>query len=158
MTIDKFMQQIVNRNPAQPEFHQAVHEVAENVLPYMGKHLEYKNVSILERMTEPDRIIIFRVAWEDKDGKVQVNRGFRVQFNNAIGPYKGGLRFDYSVCLSVLKFLAFEQTFKNALTTLPMGGAKGGSEFDPKGKSDWQWKQTGQQHKLKDSNRHGVDI
>jgi len=136
MTVDKFMEFVVERNPAQYEFHQAVREVAEDILPYMAKYPEYKNISILERMTEPDRIISFRVVWEDDKGKVQVNRGFRIQFNNSIGPYKGGLRFDKSVRLSILKFLAFEQTFKNALTTLPMGGAKGGSDFDPKGKSD----------------------
>jgi len=136
MAIEKFMEFVDSRNPFQPEFHQAVREVAENVLPYMASHPEYKDISLLERMTEPDRIISFRVAWEDDEGRVQVNRGFRVQFNNAIGPYKGGLRFDKSVRLSVLKFLAFEQTFKNALTTLPMGGAKGGSDFDPKGRSD----------------------
>jgi len=136
MTVDQFMDYVVKRNPAQPEFHQAVREVAEDVLPFMAKCPEYKDISILERMTEPDRIISFRVCWEDDKGKVQVNRGFRVQFNNAIGPYKGGLRFDGSARLSVLKFLAFEQTFKNALTTLPMGGAKGGSDFEPKGRSD----------------------
>ncbi len=136
MTVDQFMKFVIERNFAQPEFHQAVREVAEDVLPYMEDHPEYKDISILERMTEPDRIISFRVCWEDAKGKVQVNRGFRVQFNNAIGPYKGGLRFDKSVHLSILKFLAFEQTFKNALTTLPMGGAKGGSDFDPKGRSD----------------------
>jgi glutamate dehydrogenase (NADP+) len=136
MSLEKFMEFVIHRNPAQPEFHQAVREVAEDVLPYMAKHAKFKDSSILERMTEPDRIIIFRVSWEDDQGRVQVNRGFRVQFNNAIGPYKGGLRFDASVRLSILKFLAFEQTFKNALTTLPMGGAKGGSDFNPKGKSD----------------------
>lgn len=136
MSVDSFMKFVVSRNPAQSEFHQAVREVAEDVLPYMASHPEYKDMSIMERMTEPDRIISFRVVWEDDRGKVQVNRGFRIQFNNAIGPYKGGLRFDKSVRLSILKFLAFEQTFKNALTTLPMGGAKGGSDFDPKGRSD----------------------
>jgi len=136
MTLDKFMQGLIRRNPSQPEFHQAVEEVARSVLPFMKTDLRYKKVSMLERMTEPDRIIIFRVCWEDDDGCARVNRGYRVQFNNAIGPYKGGLRFDKSVNLSVLKFLGFEQTFKNALTTLPMGGAKGGSNFNPKGKSD----------------------
>ncbi len=136
MTLDKFMQGLIRRNPAQPEFHQAVEEVARSVLPFMKTDHRYEKVSVLERMTEPDRIIIFRVCWEDDDGCVRVNRGYRVQFNNAIGPYKGGLRFDKSVNLSVLKFLGFEQTFKNALTTLPMGGAKGGSDFNPKGKSD----------------------
>ena len=136
MILDKFMQGFIRRNPAQPEFHQAVEEVARSVLPFMKTDRRYKKVSILERMTEPDRIIIFRVCWEDDEGCVRVNRGYRVQFNNAIGPYKGGLRFDKSVNLSVLKFLGFEQTFKNALTTLPMGGAKGGSNFNPKGKTD----------------------
>ncbi|VAX35968.1 NADP-specific glutamate dehydrogenase [hydrothermal vent metagenome] len=136
MHIDKFMEGLIRRNPAQPEFHQAVEEVARCVLPFMKADKRYKKVSMLERMTEPDRIIIFRVSWEDDEGCVRANRGYRVQFNNAIGPYKGGLRFDGSVNLSVLKFLGFEQTFKNALTTLPMGGAKGGSNFNPKGKTD----------------------
>jgi len=136
MNLDDFMAGLIRRNPAQPEFHQAVEEVARNILPFMKTDQRYRKVSILERMTEPDRIIIFRVCWEDAEGCVRVNRGYRVQFNNAIGPYKGGLRFDKSVNLSVLKFLGFEQTFKNALTTLPMGGAKGGSNFNPKGKTD----------------------
>lgn len=136
MTVDKFMELIVARHPAQPEFHQAVREVAKTVLPFMAQHKQFKDMSILERLCEPDRIVSFRVCWEDDRGKVQVNRGFRVQFNNAIGPYKGGLRFSKHVRISTLKFLAFEQTFKNALTTLPMGGAKGGADFDPKGKSD----------------------
>ncbi len=136
MTVDKFMELIVARHPAQPEFHQAVREVAKTVLPYMAKDKKFKDMSILERLCEPDRIISFRVCWEDDRGTVQVNRGFRVQFNNAIGPYKGGLRFSKHVRISTLKFLAFEQTFKNALTTLPMGGAKGGADFDPKGRSD----------------------
>ena len=136
MSLEKFMEFVIHRNPEHPEFHQAVREVAEDVLPYMARHAKYKDISILERMTEPDRIIIFRVTWEDDKGRIQVNRGFRVQFSNAIGPYKGGLRFDGSVRLSILKFLAFEQVFKNALTTLPMGGAKGGSDFHPKDKSD----------------------
>jgi glutamate dehydrogenase (NADP+) len=136
MDLDRFLQGLVRRNPGQPEFHQAVREVAEKVIPYIDAHPVYRKARILERMTEPDRIIIFRVCWEDDEGNVRVNRGYRVQFNNAIGPYKGGLRFDKLVTLSVLKFLGFEQVFKNSLTTLPMGGAKGGSDFNPKGKSD----------------------
>ena len=136
--IEKFMLGVKRRNPAQPEFHQAVEEVVHSVLPYLKEvnDQRFKKTSILERMTEPDRVIIFRVCWEDDNKNVRVNRGFRVQFNNAIGPYKGGLRFHKSVNLSILKFLGFEQVFKNALTTLPMGGAKGGSNFNPKGKSD----------------------
>lgn len=132
----KFMAGLKRRNPGQPEFHQAVAEVARNVLPFVIENPQYEEAQILERMTEPDRVIIFRVCWLDDDNKVRVNRGTRVQFNNAIGPYKGGLRFHPSVTLSVLKFLGFEQTFKNSLTTLPMGGAKGGANFNPKGKSD----------------------
>ncbi|MGH7540792.1 MAG: NADP-specific glutamate dehydrogenase, partial [Gemmatimonadota bacterium] len=115
---------------------QAVHEVAETLIPLIDAHPEYEEASVLERLSEPDRVIIFRVSWVDDGGRVRVNRGYRVQFSNAIGPYKGGLRFDPSVSLSILKFLGFEQVFKNSLTTLPMGGAKGGSDFDPKGKSD----------------------
>jgi glutamate dehydrogenase (NADP+) len=136
MDVETFMENVRKRNPGQLEFHQAVEEVAHDVLPFMDLHAKYRNQSILERLTEPDRVISFRVAWEDDQGVVQVNRGFRVQFNNSIGPYKGGLRFHESVRLSILKFLAFEQVFKNALTTLPLGGAKGGSNFNPKGKSD----------------------
>lgn len=136
MEFDQFMNGLIRRNPAQEEFHQAVYEFAEVVLPYMARHPEYKDKSILERMTEPDRIISFRVCWEDDQGRVRANRGYRVQFNNAIGPYKGGLRFRKTVRLSTLKFLAFEQTFKNALTTLPLGGAKGGSDFDSKDRSE----------------------
>ena len=124
------------RNPGQPEFHQAVREVAESLMPFVLERPAYQKARILDRLTEPDRVIIFRVAWLDDAGHVQVNRGFRVQFNNAIGPYKGGLRFHPTVNLSVLKFLGFEQILKNSLTGLPMGGAKGGSNFDPKGKSD----------------------
>lgn len=124
------------RNPAEYEFHQAVEEVAVYVLPYIQDKPEYLKYRILERMTEPDRVIVFRVCWEDDHGDIRVNRGYRVQNNNAIGPYKGGLRFHPSVTLSVLKFLAFEQTFKNSLTGLPMGGGKGGANFNPKGKSD----------------------
>lgn len=124
------------RNPGEAEFHQAVQEVMESLEPTVAKHPEFVKTNIYERIIEPDRSIIFRVPWVDDRGEVQVNRGFRVQFNNAIGPYKGGLRFHPSVNLGILKFLGFEQIFKNSLTTLPMGGAKGGSNFDPKGKSD----------------------
>ncbi|MEM6799593.1 MAG: NADP-specific glutamate dehydrogenase [Planctomycetota bacterium] len=131
----EFMHGLEKRNPHEPEFHQAVQEVVESVMPFYRDHPEYHQAEILERMTEPDRIIIFRVTWEDDEGRFRANRAFRVQFNNAIGPYKGGLRFHPSVNLSVLKFLGFEQTFKNSLTGLPMGGAKGGANFNPKGKS-----------------------
>ncbi|MEY3941290.1 MAG: hypothetical protein RIR07_176 [Bacteroidota bacterium] len=124
------------RNGAEPEFIQAVHEVAESVIPFIEENPKYKKARILERITEPERTIMFRVAWTDDAGNVHVNRGYRVEFNSAIGPYKGGLRFHPTVNLSVLKFLGFEQIFKNSLTTLPMGGGKGGSDFDPKGKSD----------------------
>ena len=136
MDLDSFMSGLRARNPAQPIFRQAVHEVASKVIPYINEHPKYEEARILERMTEPDRIIIFRVCWEDDDGNVRVERGYRVQFNGAIGPYKGGLRFDSSVSHDTLKFLGFEQTFKNSLTTLPMGGAKGGATFNPRGKSD----------------------
>ncbi|MFQ5679150.1 MAG: NADP-specific glutamate dehydrogenase [Gemmatimonadota bacterium] len=136
MDLDSFMAEVVRRSPNEAEFHQAVREVAENVVPFVAEHPEYQKARILQRLTEPDRAILFRVAWEDDEGKIRVDRGYRVQFNNAIGPYKGGLRFDPSVTLSVLKFLGFEQVLKNSLTTLPMGGAKGGSNFNPKGKSD----------------------
>ena len=135
-TIDTFMDGIIERNPNQPEFHQAVREFAQVVIPFMDENPKYKGYSLLERLTEPDRVILFRVTWMDDKGQVQVNKGYRVQFNNAIGPYKGGLRFHPTVNLSILKFLGFEQIFKNSLTTLPMGGAKGGSDFDPKGKSE----------------------
>jgi len=131
-----FMKGLEKRNPGEPEFHQAVHEVAETLFPYLEANPKYREARILERMTEPDRIISFRVTWQDDEGNIRVNRAFRVQFNNSIGPYKGGLRFHPSVNLSILKFLGFEQTFKNSLTGLPMGGAKGGSNFNPKGKSD----------------------
>ena len=134
--LDRFMNGLRKRNPGEPEFHQAVHEVAESVLPYILEHPEYRDAQILERLTEPDRIIIFRVTWEDDAGHVRVNRAWRVQFNNSIGPYKGGLRFHPSVNQSILKFLGFEQVFKNSLTGLPMGGAKGGSNFNPRGKTD----------------------
>ncbi len=124
------------RNPAEPEFHQAVKEVLSTLKPVMDRHPEYMEARILERLVEPERAVIFRVPWMDDNGTPQVNRGFRVEFNSAIGPYKGGLRFHPNVSLSIMKFLAFEQVFKNALTTLPLGGGKGGSDFDPKGKSD----------------------
>lgn len=136
--LEAFMDDIVRRNPGEAEFHQAVREVAEKVVPYINRHPKYEQARILTRMTEPDRILIFRVCWEDDTGRIRVNRGYRLQFNGAIGPYKGGLRFDPSVNLSVLKFLAFEQTFKNSLTALPMGGGKGGSDFDPRGRSDME--------------------
>jgi glutamate dehydrogenase (NADP+) len=134
--VDHFMNGLVRRNPGEDEFHQAVREVVESVMPYVAENAEYERCRILERMTEPDRIVIFRVTWEDDEGNVRVNRAWRVQFNNAIGPYKGGFRLHPSVNQGVLKFLGFEQCFKNALTGLPMGGAKGGSNFNPKGKSD----------------------
>jgi glutamate dehydrogenase (NADP+) len=136
--IDAFMEKVRSRNSHEPEFLQAVQEVAETVIPFIEEHPnpKYKNHKVLERVVEPERVIQFRVAWLDDKGDIQVNRGFRVQFNSAIGPYKGGIRFHPSVNLSILKFLGFEQIFKNSLTTLPMGGGKGGSDFDPKGKSD----------------------
>ena len=134
--INNFMDYAKARNPYEPEFLQAVHEVAEAIIPFMEKNPKYQNKLLLERMIEPERVFIFRVPWLDDKGKMQVNRGYRVQFNSAIGPYKGGLRFHPSVNLSILKFLGFEQVFKNSLTTLPMGGGKGGSDFNPKGKSD----------------------
>jgi len=134
--IDAFMDRVKAKNGHEPEFLQAVHEVAEAVIPFIEEHPKYKQHSILDRIVEPERTIIFRVPWLDDNGNIQVNRGYRVEFNSAIGPYKGGLRFHPSVNLSILKFLGFEQIFKNSLTTLPMGGGKGGSDFDPKGKSD----------------------
>ena len=134
--LEQFMQGLTRRNPGEPEFHQAVREVVETLMPVVLANSEYRDARILERLTEPDRVIIFRVCWEDDAGNVRVNRAWRVQFNNSIGPYKGGMRFHPSVTLSVLKFLGFEQIFKNALTGLPMGGGKGGSNFNPKGKSD----------------------
>ncbi len=124
------------KNPSEPEFHQAVEEVLESLEPVLQRHPEYRAAKILERMTEPERVVMFRVPWMDDQGEIHINRGFRIQMNSAIGPYKGGLRFHPSVTLGILKFLAFEQVFKNSLTTLPMGGGKGGSDFDPKGKSD----------------------
>lgn len=134
--INAFMELVKEKNGYEPEFLQAVHEVAETVIPFIEEHPQYQNKMLLERMIEPERTIIFRVPWIDDKGNTQVNRGYRVEFNSAIGPYKGGLRFHPSVNLSILKFLGFEQVFKNALTTLPMGGGKGGSDFNPKGKSD----------------------
>src|SRR5438477_3796413 len=130
------MADVKTKNPAEPEFHQAVQEVVESLAPVLDQHPEYRKAKILERIIEPERVIMFRVPWQDDAGELQVNRGFRIQMNSAIGPYKGGLRFHPSVNLGILKFLAFEQVFKNALTTLPMGGGKGGADFDPKGKSD----------------------
>jgi glutamate dehydrogenase (NADP+) len=134
--VDEFMAQVVAKNPAEPEFHQAVQEVVESLEVVLDRHPEYKSAKILERCVEPERVILFRIPWVDDQGEVQVNKGFRIEMNSAIGPYKGGLRFHPSVNLGILKFLAFEQVFKNSLTTLPMGGGKGGSDFDPKGKSD----------------------
>ena len=134
--IDSFMDDLAAKNPGEKEFHQAVREVLESVAPYIVEHPYLLDQKILERITEPERIIIFRVPWLDDEGEVRINRGYRVQCSSAIGPYKGGIRFHPSVNLSIMKFLAFEQTFKNSLTTLPMGSAKGGSDFNPKGKSD----------------------
>jgi len=134
--VKSFMAGVIKRNPAEPEFHQAVQEVAESIMPYLEKNKKYLEAKILERIVEPERVIMFRVPWLDDKGRVQVNRGFRIEMNSAIGPYKGGLRLHPTVYLGILKFLAFEQVFKNSLTTLPMGGGKGGSDFDPKGKSD----------------------
>ncbi len=134
--MDDTLQMVINKDPNEKEFHQAVREVLLSVKPVLEKNPEYQKAKILKRLIEPDRVIMFRVPWMDDRGEVQVNRGFRIEMNSAIGPYKGGLRFHPSVNLGILKFLAFEQVFKNALTTLPMGGGKGGSDFDPKGKSD----------------------
>ena len=134
--LDDFMSGLKRRNPDQTEFHQAVYEVAVDLIPFIQANPKYEKHRVLERLTEPDRLVTFRVCWEDDEGNVRVNRGYRVQHCNAIGPYKGGIRFHHDVTLSVLKFLAFEQTFKNSLTGLPMGGGKGGSDFNPKGKSD----------------------
>ncbi len=135
-TVAAFMEGVIAKNPAQKEFHQAVHEVVESLWPVVEKHPEYKKAKILDRIVEPERVLMFRVPWMDDSGEIHVNRGFRVEFNSALGPYKGGLRFHPSVNLGILKFLGFEQVFKNSLTTLAMGGGKGGSDFDPKGKSD----------------------
>lgn len=134
--IEKIISEVKAKNPAEPEFHQAVEEVLESLEIVLDRHPEYRSAKIIERMVEPERIITFRVPWMDDQGEVHVNRGYRIEMNSAIGPYKGGLRFHPSVTLGILKFLAFEQVFKNSLTTLPMGGGKGGSDFDPKGKSD----------------------
>jgi glutamate dehydrogenase/leucine dehydrogenase len=136
LSIDQFMTQVKAKNPAEPEYHQAVHEVAETIIPFINENPKYRFSKILERLAEPERVVIFRVPWLNDKGEIEVNRGFRVEMNSAIGPYKGGLRFHPTVTLSILKFLAFEQIFKNSLTTLPMGAGKGGSDFDPKGKSD----------------------
>ena len=135
-SVDAFMKNVISRSPGENEFHQAVHEVITSIWDYVQDHPQYIHEGILDRIIEPERVIMFRVPWRDDRGKTQVNRGYRVEFNSAIGPYKGGLRFHASVNLSILKFLGFEQIFKNSLTTLPMGGGKGGSDFDPKGKSD----------------------
>jgi glutamate dehydrogenase (NADP+) len=134
--VASLMAEVKAKNPAEPEFHQAVYEVAESLALVLDRHPEYRHAKVLERIIEPERVILFRVPWQDDQGRVQINRGFRIEMNSAIGPYKGGLRFHPSVNLGILKFLAFEQVFKNSLTTLPMGGGKGGSDFDPKGKSD----------------------
>lgn len=134
--VDGIMEQVKAKNPAEPEFHQAVMEVLESLELVIERHPEYRAAKVIERIVEPERVLMFRVPWLDDQGEIQVNRGFRIEMNSAIGPYKGGLRFHPSVNLGILKFLAFEQVFKNSLTTLPMGGGKGGSDFDPKGKSD----------------------
>ena len=136
MNVDKIMTDLERTNPGEPEFHQAVKEVLLSIKDVYDEHPEFEKAGIVERIIEPDRVFSYRVPWVDDNGKVHVNKGYRVQFNNAIGPYKGGMRFHPSVNLSTLKFLGFEQTFKNALTTLPMGGGKGGSDFSPKGRSD----------------------
>ena len=134
--VEKFMAAIKAKNPGENEFHQAVHEVAESLIPFIEENPKYKHAKILERIAEPERVVLFRVPWLDDKGEIQINKGYRIEMNSAIGPYKGGLRFHPTVNLGILKFLAFEQVFKNSLTTLPMGGGKGGSDFDPKGKSD----------------------
>jgi len=133
--VAELMAEVKAKNPAEPEFHQAVQEVVDSLMIVLEQHPEYRHEKILQRIIEPERVIMFRVPWRDDQGNLHVNRGFRIQMNSAIGPYKGGLRFHPTVTLSILKFLAFEQVFKNALTTLPMGGAKGGSDFDPKGRA-----------------------
>lgn len=135
-SVDEFMEMVISKNPGEKEFHQAVQEVVESLWDFLQENPRYMYAKMLERMVEPERVIMFRVPWRDDKGEIQVNRGYRVEFNSAIGPYKGGLRFHPSVNLGILKFLGFEQVFKNSLTTLPMGGGKGGSDFDPKGKSD----------------------
>lgn len=135
-SVTAFMERIKARNPHEPEFLQAVQEVADTIIPFTEVHPKYRKFKILERITEPERVIMFRVPWLNDQGEVEINRGFRIQMNSAIGPYKGGLRFHASVNLNILKFLAFEQVFKNSLTGLPMGGGKGGADFDPEGKSN----------------------
>ncbi|HKK67881.1 MAG TPA: Glu/Leu/Phe/Val dehydrogenase dimerization domain-containing protein, partial [Bacteroidales bacterium] len=134
--VEDFMAKVIAKNPSENEFHQAVEEVVESLIPFVEENPKYKEAKVLERIVEPERIIIFRVPWMDDKGVTHVNRGFRIEMNSAIGPYKGGLRFHPTVNLGILKFLAFEQVFKNSLTTLPLGGGKGGSDFDPKGKTD----------------------
>jgi glutamate dehydrogenase (NADP+) len=136
LKVNEFMAKVIARNPGEAEFHQAVKEVVESLMPFIEENPKYQYAKVLERMVEPERVIMFRVPWVDDNGQIQINRGYRIQMNSAIGPYKGGLRFHPTVNLGILKFLAFEQVFKNSLTTLPMGGGKGGSDFDPKGKSD----------------------
>jgi glutamate dehydrogenase (NADP+) len=136
--VNEFMSELVAKNPGEPEFHQAAMEVAESLAPVLERHPEYRKAKILERLSEPERVIMFRVPWVDDKGEIQINKGYRIEMNSAIGPYKGGLRLHPTVYLGLLKFLAFEQVLKNSLTTLPMGGAKGGSNFDPKGKSDME--------------------
>lgn len=156
-TPQDFMAYVKEKNPNQPEFHQAVEEVITSIWPVIENNPKYQTANILERIVEPERVIMFRVAWTNDKGELKVNRGYRVQMNSAIGPYKGGLRFHPSVNLSVLKFLAFEQVFKNSLTTLPMGGAKGGSDFDPKGKSDAEVMRFCQSFMLELSRHVGAD-
>ena len=134
-SVQEFSNYVAGRNPNQPEYMQAVTEVIESLWPFISEHKRYAEHGLLDRLVEPERVIMFRVSWIDDCGEVHVNRGYRIQHSSSIGPYKGGVRFHPSVNLSILKFLAFEQTFKNALTTLPMGGGKGGSDFDPKGRS-----------------------
>ncbi|MBQ6811299.1 MAG: glutamate dehydrogenase, partial [Firmicutes bacterium] len=136
MELQSFMEEIKAKNPGEPEFHQAVEEVAATLIPYINEHPEYEKAKILQRIAEPERVVMFRVPWVDDNNEIQINRGYRIQMNSAIGPYKGGLRLHPSVNLGMLKFLAFEQVFKNSLTTLPMGGGKGGADFDGRGKSD----------------------
>ena len=136
VTLNEFMTKVIAKNPGETEFHQAVKEVAESLMPFIEENPKYKKAKILERMSEPERVILFRVPWLDDKGEIQINKGYRIEMSSAIGPYKGGLRFHPTVNLGILKFLAFEQVLKNSLTTLPMGGGKGGSDFDPKGKSD----------------------
>jgi glutamate dehydrogenase (NADP+) len=136
--VNEVFGKIVAKNPGEAEFHQAVKEVFETLIPCLERHPEYIEHKILERISEPDRTYLFRITWQDDKGEIQVNKGYRIEFNNAIGPYKGGLRLHPTVNMGILKFLGFEQVFKNSLTTVPMGGGKGGSDFDPKGKSDWE--------------------